>query len=316
VTTNTDPLLYLDIDGVLLRRRHAGMSDAFEIAPDCLDFLKWGSSQLRGGQKVILHWDRQPSIVHVARNQLYDMGNEGLSAIIWQRQELRCNGCTAQPAGNKPRGHWIAHSSMLKADADILQPRIIGKLPQFLGRVERERQVKSRLRVCTKELANTSDRRNKKWLPFKRAPDIKGDPSTWGKDSRHFPHRRSAIREILQPLLAQHHIEAVGFEWQLSHAPLVPLNLRVAASDAQHAFVDVDSRYIAELAADQIDTTRYDTCAAGNIEHAITIPATSREDETVGPRLHDFKREAGIGCRRVTAKLESTYIAHLPTWCF
>jgi hypothetical protein len=44
VTTNTDPLLYLDIDGVLLRRRHAGMFDAFEIAPDCLDFLEWATS--------------------------------------------------------------------------------------------------------------------------------------------------------------------------------------------------------------------------------------------------------------------------------
>src|ERR1700749_694804 len=41
VTTNSDPLLYLDIDGVLLRRRHRGIFDAFEIAPDCLDFLEW-----------------------------------------------------------------------------------------------------------------------------------------------------------------------------------------------------------------------------------------------------------------------------------
>jgi hypothetical protein len=44
VTTNTDPLLYLDIDGVLLRRRYSGMFDAFEIAPDCLDFLEWATS--------------------------------------------------------------------------------------------------------------------------------------------------------------------------------------------------------------------------------------------------------------------------------
>ena len=34
-------VLYLDIDGVLLRRRHTGMFDAFEIAPGCLDFLEW-----------------------------------------------------------------------------------------------------------------------------------------------------------------------------------------------------------------------------------------------------------------------------------
>ena len=47
MTTNTDPLLYLDIDGVLLRRRHSGMFDAFEIAPDCLDFLEWATSLFR-----------------------------------------------------------------------------------------------------------------------------------------------------------------------------------------------------------------------------------------------------------------------------
>jgi hypothetical protein len=37
------PLLYLDIDGVLLRRRHPGMFDAFELAPHCLEFLEWST---------------------------------------------------------------------------------------------------------------------------------------------------------------------------------------------------------------------------------------------------------------------------------
>jgi len=35
------PFLFLDIDGVLLRRRHSGMFDGFELAPHCLDFLEW-----------------------------------------------------------------------------------------------------------------------------------------------------------------------------------------------------------------------------------------------------------------------------------
>jgi hypothetical protein len=47
VTTNSDPILYLDLDGVLLRRRHAGIFDAFEIAPDCVDFLEWGTVMFR-----------------------------------------------------------------------------------------------------------------------------------------------------------------------------------------------------------------------------------------------------------------------------
>ena len=43
-------LLYLDIDGVLLRRRHSGMFDGFELAPGCLDFLEWATSRFR------CHW--------------------------------------------------------------------------------------------------------------------------------------------------------------------------------------------------------------------------------------------------------------------
>jgi hypothetical protein len=43
----TLPLLYLDIDGVLLRRRHSGMFDGFELSPHCLDFLTWVTSRFR-----------------------------------------------------------------------------------------------------------------------------------------------------------------------------------------------------------------------------------------------------------------------------
>jgi hypothetical protein len=41
------PLLYLDIDGVLLRRRHSGMFDGFELAPRCLAFLEWATLRFR-----------------------------------------------------------------------------------------------------------------------------------------------------------------------------------------------------------------------------------------------------------------------------
>jgi hypothetical protein len=41
------PLLFLDIDGVLLRRRHSGMFDGFELAPHCLEFLEWATACFR-----------------------------------------------------------------------------------------------------------------------------------------------------------------------------------------------------------------------------------------------------------------------------
>ena len=41
------PILFLDIDGVLLRRRQQGMFDGFELAPGCLEFLEWATWRFR-----------------------------------------------------------------------------------------------------------------------------------------------------------------------------------------------------------------------------------------------------------------------------
>ena len=41
------PILFLDIDGVLLRRRHSGMFDGYEIARGCLEFLEWATIRFR-----------------------------------------------------------------------------------------------------------------------------------------------------------------------------------------------------------------------------------------------------------------------------
>jgi hypothetical protein len=50
--------VYLDLDGVLLRRRHSGMFGTFELAPGCLEFLesatarfqcRWLSTRCRQG---------------------------------------------------------------------------------------------------------------------------------------------------------------------------------------------------------------------------------------------------------------------------
>jgi hypothetical protein len=55
---DTLPILFIDIDGVMLRRRHLGMFDGFELAPHCLEFLefatarftcRWLSSRCRQG---------------------------------------------------------------------------------------------------------------------------------------------------------------------------------------------------------------------------------------------------------------------------
>src|SRR6516164_4991874 len=124
---------------------------------------------------------------------------------------------------------------------------------------------------------------------------------------------------VLQALLAKHHVKAAVGERQFGCAPLVPLDLRVAAGDGQHALVYVDCGDRAELSADQVDTIGDEAGAAANIEDMIAIPAFCCKDEIIRPGLHDLQREAGVGCRRIAAELPSTLFAHwsffLPVLC-
>src|SRR5437764_1123155 len=130
---------------------------------------------------------------------------------------------------------------MLKTDAAVLESGIVGKLAQLISCVEGERPVKRRLCIRSEKRTDRCDRRNEERLPFQCAPDVESDPSSWGEYACHFIHRHLSVREILQSLLAQHDIETTHTERQLSRAPLMPFNLRVPASDVQHAFVDINS---------------------------------------------------------------------------
>jgi hypothetical protein len=39
--------LFIDLDGVLLRRRQPGVFDAFDLAPGCLEFLEWATTRFQ-----------------------------------------------------------------------------------------------------------------------------------------------------------------------------------------------------------------------------------------------------------------------------
>jgi len=43
----TRPILFIDLDGVVLQRRNAGIFDAFEVAPGCLEFLEWATARFQ-----------------------------------------------------------------------------------------------------------------------------------------------------------------------------------------------------------------------------------------------------------------------------
>ena len=121
------------------------------------------------------------------------------------------------------------------------------------------------------------------------------------------PHRRCAVRKVLETLLAQDHVEAAIRKRKFGCAALMPFDLRVTPRNAQHTFIDVDPSDRAELASDQTDTTGDQPGTTGNIQYPITISATGGTNEVIGPRLHDFKREAVIGYRCVATELPATH---------
>ena len=41
------PILFIDVDGVLLRRQKPGIFDVFDLAPGCLEFLEWATARFR-----------------------------------------------------------------------------------------------------------------------------------------------------------------------------------------------------------------------------------------------------------------------------
>jgi hypothetical protein len=74
------------------------------------------SAGFRGGQKMVLHRNRQPVIVKVVRKLLHDAGDEHRSAILRQRRELRGDRRCRHVQGNQSRGHRIAQRPMLETD--------------------------------------------------------------------------------------------------------------------------------------------------------------------------------------------------------
>src|SRR5690242_9466720 len=93
------------------------------------------SGRFRSGQEMVLVRDRHSAIVNIARKLLCDMGDEGLLAIGRKLRELRgCGRRTNEPRSQSCRCR-IAQSSMFKADANILQPRINRKAAEFLSRI-------------------------------------------------------------------------------------------------------------------------------------------------------------------------------------
>ena len=47
VRSDIRPILFMDVDGVLLRRRNSTIFDAFELAPGCLEFLEWATARFQ-----------------------------------------------------------------------------------------------------------------------------------------------------------------------------------------------------------------------------------------------------------------------------
>ena len=94
------------------------------------------SDRFHGSQKVILHRQRKPGIVHICSEQPDHMIDKSALAIDRQRQELPGDRrCTHEP-GNESGGYGIAHRPMFETDVGVPQARAISEFPKFGSRIE------------------------------------------------------------------------------------------------------------------------------------------------------------------------------------
>ena len=147
------------------------------------------------------------------------------------------------------------------------------------------------------------------------SPNTKRDASARSEHARHLLHRRGAVGEILQSLLACYHIEAARLERQLGRAALMPFNLGVSAGDVQHALVDIDFGD-----RESFRLTRLIRLATKPVPQATssTRSPSRQQAERIRSSVQgsiSFECEAVIGRRSVATELPTTHrFLCLPRW--
>lgn len=161
---NNRTVLYLDLDGVLLRRRGSGMFDAFELAPHCLEFLEWATTRfhcqwlssrcrlgfLDGSRRAFRSagaplddprwgvldlitpalWDTtKTEAIDPASNFYWIDDDPGDAERKWLRQHGHEDRWILVSAGRNPNALWIARSRLMRL-APIRLRTVASRLPK------------------------------------------------------------------------------------------------------------------------------------------------------------------------------------------
>ena len=163
----------------------------------------------RSDQKVVLTWNRDPSIVNVAFKPLTQIRNKTVSHLLGKRAEPPREGQGLGPAREELAQVGVARCPMLKTDLDVTKTGVCRKLPKLAG-------------MCSAK----SPGWRRPWLPARKKRErnpstphqtdcrsngphtLRRKPSAGSENPTHFPHGGGTIGKELQPLLAEHHVEA------------------------------------------------------------------------------------------------------------
>ena len=263
----------------------------------------------RSNQKVVLTWDRDPSIVNVAFKPLTQIRNKTVSHILGKRAEPPREGQGLGPAREKLAQVGGARCPMLKTDLDVTKTGVCRKLPKLGSRTSEKPRVEEAMASGPEKSANA--------IPYTTSKDCHSNG----------PHTLSASRppgartRLISLMAAPRSGKNCSPCWQNTTSKLRSANGRAAAlprcqsisgvflGGIEHRLIDIDPGDLAGRIADPIDSSSNQARAAGNIENPVSILAAGLQYQIIRPRFLHSVGIAHIKSRSISVKSE------FALWC-
>src|SRR6476660_9253817 len=108
---------------------------------------------------------------------------------------------------------------------------------KLLDGIQRKIEIEHGSCLGAEEFDACVHERGEKSLSLYPTPDVERHPATRDKDPRNLVHRSLPVREVLQPLLAQHDVETRIWKRHCRRAPKLPVDAWVLPSRVEHALI-------------------------------------------------------------------------------
>ena len=178
---------------------------------------------------MILAWNCDSSIINIVREPLAQIRNIAVPHLVGKGEELSSVGRSQRPPSKEFSQNGIPRRSMLKTDLHVIESGVHRKSSKLPGCVQGKAQRRRDQSIRSEKSTNAFTKHNIERLAVKRPPHIEAKHSAGGENSQHFFHTGGTVGKVLEPLLAEHDVEAAIGEGHISGTAEIPLYIGVGA---------------------------------------------------------------------------------------